>query len=110
MSSSIALWTVSPGGDDPECAYSSISQAPARCGPDRMFQSSRTDDNVPANSSSLSVDSITSDLNGTRVTCTDGGSGELIGSYNICIVGKQVGSHFSFMYKYRKICRRDSSS
>ena len=87
MSSVIALWTVSPGGDDPECAYSSISQAPAGCGPDERFQSSRTDDSVPANSSSLRVDSITSDLNGTTVTCTDGGGGELIGSQNISITG-----------------------
>ena len=97
-SSVTALWLVSPGGDDPECAYSIFTQAPDGCGPDERFQSSRTDDNVPANNSSLRVDSITSDLNGTTVTCTDAGSGELIGSYNICIVGKQVGCHFSFMY------------
>ena len=75
VSSVTALWLVSPGGDDPECAYSSITQAPSGCGPDEKFQASRTDDNIPANSSSLSVVSITSDLNGTTVTCTDGGSG-----------------------------------
>ena len=87
MSSVTALWLVSPGGDDPTCAYSSMLQAPDECGPDDRFQSSRTGGNAPVNSSTLRADSIASDLNGTRVTCTDGGSGALIGSYNICITG-----------------------
>ena len=46
--------------------------------------------NGPANNSSLSVDLITNDLNGTTVSCSDGGTGEIIGSYNICIIGKVI--------------------
>ena len=87
QSSVAAVWTVSLGGDSTQCAYVRTSPAQDECGPDDRFQSSRTDDNGPANNSSLSVLSITSDLNGTTVTCTDAGSGELIGLYNICIVG-----------------------
>ena len=81
------LWTVDRGGDGSQCAYFSNSQATDTCGPGNGFQSSRTNDNVPASNSSLRVDTITTDLNGTAVTCTDG-NGELIGSYNICIIGE----------------------
>ena len=100
------VWAVSLGGDSTQCAYFSASPAPDECGPDDMFHSSRTDDNVPANNSSLRVDSITSDLNGTTVTCIDGGSAELIGSYNICIVGKHDGRHFPFKQMLKFLQRR----
>ena len=49
--------------------------------------SSQTDVNGDTNNSSLSVDSITVDLNGTLVECHDFAS-DLIGSHDICIVGK----------------------
>ena len=42
---------------------------------------------MPASNSFLRIDTITNDLNRTAVTCTDG-NGELIGSYNICIIGE----------------------
>ena len=80
-------WSVDHGGDGSDCVYFSDSQDPDTCGPDNRFQSSRTNDNVPASNSSLRVDTITNALNGTIVTCTDG-NGELIGSYNICIIGE----------------------
>ena len=70
-------WRVDLGGDGSDCVYFSDSQATDTCGPDNRFQSSRTNDNVPASNSSLRVDTITT---GTVVTCTDG-NGELIGSY-----------------------------
>ena len=43
--------------------------------------------NGDINNSSLSVDSITVDLNGTLVECANA-TNNLIGSSNICIVGK----------------------
>ena len=97
VSSITTRWTVSPGGDDDRCIYTSDDPDPETCGPDDRFQSSRTDDSVPANNSSLSVLSITSDLNGTTVTCTEGGSLEIVGTYNICIVGKHAGCQFLFV-------------
>ena len=84
-------WDVSLGGDDGRCIYETDDPLPDICGPDRRFESSQTDVNGPANNSSLSVDLITNDLNGTTVSCTNGGTGELTGSYDICIIGKIVG-------------------
>ena len=81
-------WSVDLRGDESQCAYFSDSPATDTCGPDNRFQSSRTNDNVPASNSSLRVDTITTDLNGTAVTCSSG-NGELIGSYNICIIGEE---------------------
>ena len=48
-----------------------------------------TDVNGDPNNSSLSVDSVTSDLSGTSVTCSDGNA-NIIGSRNICVIGKRV--------------------
>ena len=86
MNSVTTLWIVNAEGNVTGCAYSSITQLPSMCGPDGRFESSRTDVNGPANNSSLSVDLITNDLNGITVSCIDGGTGELIGSYDICII------------------------
>ena len=88
MDSSSTFWIVSANGVDTQCAYSSEFPSLDTCGPDGRFESSQTDVNGPANNSSLSVDLITNDLNGTTVSCTDGGTGEVIGSYDICIIGK----------------------
>ena len=49
--------------------------------------SSATDINGDTMNSSLSVDSITIDLNETQVECQDG-NGITIGSDDVCIVGK----------------------
>ena len=87
MVSLATRWIVSANGVDTQCSYSSDLPALDTCGPGGRFESSRTDVNGPANNSSLSVDLITNDLNGTTVSCGDGGTGELTGSYNICIIG-----------------------
>ena len=79
------FWTVSPGGVDNECAYRSGNPAIDRCGPGDRFTSGPTGDGDNT-ISSLSVDSITVDLNGTLVECTNAG-GNLIGSDSIFIVG-----------------------
>ena len=67
--------------------YSSSGRQPDMCGPGERFTSSQTDVNGDINNSSLSVDSITVDLNGTLVECRDVNN-DLIDSDNICIVGK----------------------
>ena len=103
VNSGVILWSVGPGDDD-LCAYFSVSPTTDTCGPDGRFESSQTDVNGPANNSSLSVDLITNDLNGITVNCIDGGTGELIGSYDICIIGKNtIQLTFSHLinFKYR---------
>ena len=90
VNSVVTLWTVNDGGGVTQCSYSSNIPLPDMCGPDGRFESSRTDVNGPANNSSLSVDLITNDLNGITVSCRDGGTGVLIGSYDICIIGKNI--------------------
>ena len=83
---SITIWIVTPG-DDGRCVYFSSDPEPEMCGPDNRFTSSQTDVNGDINNSSLSVDSITVDLNGTLVECANV-TNNLIGSQDICIVGK----------------------
>ena len=85
-------WTITPGGDDGECLYSSSAPQPDMCGPGGRFVSSPTDVNEDINNSSLSVDSITVDLNGTLVECGNA-TNDPIDSYNICIVGKIKHNH-----------------
>ena len=81
------FWTVSLGGDDDDCAYRSSNPNIDRCGPGNRFTSGPTDgDNTI---SSLSVDSVTVDLNGTLVECTNADA-NLIGSYSICIEGENI--------------------
>ena len=78
------FWSVSPGGVNEECAYRSVNPTTQMCGPGDRFTSGPTDGDIT--SSFLSVDSITADLNGTLVECTNAG-GNLIGSGSIFIVG-----------------------
>ena len=65
-------------------AYISGLPAIDKCGPGDRFTSGPTDGD--STTSFLSVDSITVDLNGTLVECTNAG-GNLIGSDSIFIVG-----------------------
>ena len=84
----VTTWTVNSGGDD-SCIYNRDDPNNTdTCGPGDIFTSSVTDVNGDPNNSSLSVDSVTSDLSGTSVTCTDGNA-NIIGSRNICVIGKR---------------------
>ena len=69
------------------CNYRRNDPNVQMCGPGDIFTSSVTDENGDPNNSSLSVDSVTSDLSGTSVTCIDGNA-IIIGSRNICVIGK----------------------
>ena len=76
-------WTVvTPGGTYDTCSYSLLRPTDT-CGPGDMFMSSQTEDGG-TNSSTLSVESVDSDLNGTNVTCDDGSA--VIGNSTICII------------------------
>ena len=77
------------------CSYQSGSRAPDTCGPDRQFHSNHTEGSGNYKNSSLRVDSITEDLNETHVKCVDGINLDMIGAYDICIVGKFVRIHLS---------------
>ena len=73
------------------CTYLSNAPDPDNCGPNNRFRSSRTEGSETAANSSLSVVSITEDLNGTMVECTDATNvTNIIGSDDICITGKFV--------------------
>ena len=89
VSTAVTIWTVNSGGDETSCNYVRNSPNTETCGPGAIFTSSVTDMNGDPNNSSLSVDSVTSDLSGTSVTCTDGND-DLIGSRNICVIGKRL--------------------
>ena len=91
----ITVWDVtSPQGNIiTTCTYRSNNPIPNTCGPEDRFMSSVTDVNGDTMNSSLSVDSITIDLNETQVECQDGNS-IAVGSDSICIVGKCYKEHF----------------
>ena len=85
----LTIWTVNSGGDQTSCTYLRNDPRTETCGPGGRFRSSVTDVNGDPNNSSLSVDSVTSDLSGTSVTCIDGNA-IIIGSRDICVIGKRV--------------------
>ena len=85
----LTAWTVNSGGMETDCTYNPNTPTIRTCGPEGRFTSSVTDVNGDPNNSSLSVDSITSDLSGTSVTCIDGNA-NIIGSRNICVIGKRL--------------------
>ena len=64
------------------------SQVPDTCGPDGRFRSAQTESSEDDTNSSLTLISVSEDLNGTLVKCTNGDNGSIIGYYDICIVGK----------------------
>ena len=90
VSSGATSWFIGDREEGDVCAYQSGSQAPDTCGPEGQFHSNHTKGSENYKNSSLRVDSITEDLNETRVECVDGISGDLIMAYDICIVGKFV--------------------
>ena len=98
VNSGATLWTFSPPGrPERECIY--LSSLPDRnpCVPqDERFSITRTEGSVNNFSSSLSVVSVTEDLNGTLVSCTDGNIGNL-GSDDICIAGMTIPQTYALL-------------
>ena len=93
------FWIVGPRDED-ECAYRSGNPTTQMCGPGDRFTSGPTDGDIT--SSSLRVDSITADLNGTLVNCTNA-DGNLIGSGSIFIVGTIINLMTASIYSFRLI-------
>ena len=89
------IWTVNSGGDETSCNYLHNSPNTQTCGPGGRFTSSVTDVNGDPSNSSLSADSVTSDLSGTSVRCADGND-NTIGSKVICVIGEGLISVSSF--------------
>ena len=84
----VTIWRVNSGGNSDSCTYRRNNPLNTEnCGPGDIFTSSVTDMNGDPSNSSLSVDSVTSDLSGTSVTCADGNA-IIIGSSSICVIGK----------------------
>ena len=79
VDSGATSWTLTPGGRSQVCSYQSGLQVPDTCGPDEKFSSFRTPGSVDNKNSSLSVVSITEDVNQTLVECIDGVTSDLIG-------------------------------
>ena len=92
VNSAATLWTFSPpGGLYRSCTY--LSGLPDRnpcVPPDERFRITQTEGSANNFSSSLSVVTVTEDLNGTLVSCTDGVNGNLVDSEDICIVGMTI--------------------
>ena len=93
-------WIVRPGGVDPECVYTSVTQNPDMCGPEDMFTSSATEGSSDPRNSSLTV-VLTDGLNDTIVECSETGVSDLIGLYTICIVGRGFTHAFPVVQPYQ---------
>ena len=93
------FWRLTPDGGVPPCIVQhnqpDIMQT---CGPGRVFTSSLTGQSGDNTSftSTLSVESISENLNGTTVQCDDADS-DTVGSTDICVllVGKKI---YIYMY------------
>ena len=89
LSVSTTRWEITPDGGESACLVlhnqPSVMQS---CGPDRIFTSSLTGRDGLSYTSSLRAEDVPLSLNGTVVECVDGADLQIIGSANICIVGK----------------------
>ena len=88
VDSPVTTWNVSYAGENDACQYERASQVPDTCGPDGRFRSAQTEGSADDTNSSLTVVSVSEDLNGTLVKCTNGDNGTVTGYYDICITGK----------------------
>ena len=91
---SFTTWMVTSDGGEQDCILRHNRQNEvATCGPEQLFTSSFTNRNGDYYTSTLSVESISDDLNRTRVECED--TVMEVGKENICIIGKSYAhKHF----------------
>ena len=91
VAASFTVWRLTPGGEEPRCnVVHNDPDDTQTCGPGRVFTSSltgQTSGDHTTFTSTLSVESISESLNGTRVECLDADA-STVGSNDICIVGK----------------------
>ena len=81
-------WEVTPDGGDAVCTVAhNVPGEMDNCGPGDMFTSSLTGRDGINYTSSLRAEDVPLSLNGTVVECVDAAL-QIIGSANICIIGK----------------------
>ena len=85
------FWTVTENGiEDDDCRLShSVRNDMQACGPNNQFESYLEEPVGNSYSSTLTVSSISLDLNGTSVECAGLAPANVIGTTSICIVGKR---------------------
>ena len=97
---SVTSWVVTPDGGVQDCVLRHNKENEvATCGPEQLFTSSFTNYNQSGDNytSTLSVESISDDLNSTSVECE--GAAMNVGKENICIIGKL------FIRKLDSLCK-----
>ena len=95
----ITFWTVTVDGTVDECRLvHAIANDMQTCGPGNEFQSSLGDPVGNLYPSTLTVDSIFTQLNGTIVECAGPSPSNVIGDTTICIVGEYCWVQLSCLY------------
>ena len=95
-------WTVTVNGtEDDGCTLNHpIANDMETCGPGNEFESSLGDPVGNLYPSTLTVDSISTQLNGTVVQCAGPLPSNVIGDITICIVGEYCWGQLSCLYVY----------
>ena len=102
LSVSSTRWGITPGGGgDRVCTVAhNVPGEMDSCGPGDIFTSSLDVDAEVNYTSSLRAEDVPLTLNGTVVECVDGADTRIIGSSNICIVGKQQAFPCLYILRY----------
>ena len=88
LSVSTTRWRITPDGGEPSCIVPHNQPAVMQnCGPGDIFTSSLTGQTGVNYTSSLRAEDVPLSLSGTIVECVDAAL-QIIGSTNICIIGK----------------------
>ena len=101
-SGGLTFWTVTVNGtDDNRCTLRHVvPNDMATCGPDDVFESSLGDPIGNLYPSTLTVDSMFTQLNGTIVECAGPTPSNVIGDTTICIMGEYCWKQLSCLYIY----------
>ena len=96
----LTFWTVTVNGtEDDNCRLiHSVTNDMQTCGPGNVFESSLGDPVGNLYPSTLTVDSISTQLNGTIVECAGLTPSNVIGDTTICVVGKFCWVQLSSVY------------
>ena len=95
------FWTVTVNGTEDECRLThSVTDEMKTCGPGDEFESSLGDPVGNLYPSTLTVDSMFTQLNGTSVECAGPSASNVIGETTICVVGEYCQVQLSCLYIY----------